>query len=147
MPLEQVFHSPKSLPETLRKLRAALKPLGLALAFELDCEAMLRSRLHVGLGRSLVLGVHDPLWMLEGYVASASFGLLGPLHVCITERENGTEIQILNAQWLCGAGLPAGTVQPLLRTLQKLERALIEAGARRRPNVPAEISWLTEVRT
>lgn len=146
MALEQAFHSPKSLPQTLRSLRAALKALGLALAFEVDCEAMFRNQLHVGLSRSLVLGVHDPLWMLEGYVASGSFGLLAPLHLSVAEREGGTEIQILSAQWLCEAGPPAGAVQPLLRTLQKLEEAVIESGARRKGDVPAEISWLTEVR-
>ncbi len=67
MALELAFHGSKPLPQSLRKLRAALAPLGLSLAFELDCEAIFRNKLHVGLGRSHVLGVYDPLCLLEGY--------------------------------------------------------------------------------
>lgn len=69
MALEHALHSPKPLPQMLRKHRAALKPLGLILAFEMECEAIFRNRLPIGLGHSPVFGVHDPLWLLEGYVS------------------------------------------------------------------------------
>lgn len=120
---------------------------GLEIAFELDCEAMFRHQLHVGLRRSVVIGVHEPIGMLEGCVASGSFGLLPPLHVSVVEREDGAEIRILNAQWLCEAGPPASIIQPLLRTFQNPEAAVVESGARRKEDMPAEISWLPGVRT
>ena len=144
MQTASTFRLKMSLRDAVRRLRKGLAGEELHVAFEFEMSICLRRELQVELCPAVLLGVHSPVLLLESMVADGRAGLFLPLHVLLTGKDKETLVRVLKPECCLEAGVPIGVLNPLLRTIRRVESAVAGAGASRVVELRPELTALDE---
>ena len=102
-----VYTVDKPFDVARRQLLRAFELEGLRVPHELDTSARVKSELGVGLRKSVVLYVDDPILQLEATEMTAAGGLFIPEPVSLSEKDRGCRVSVRSIQPFYGSGLPA----------------------------------------
>ncbi len=120
------FIIPEPFEKAIKLIRQALREAELKTPMELDVSRRLRRELGIGLGQCRVLCVDCPASVLESMALDRSAGLLLPLHVVVSRRDEWTQVQLPNPASVQGSALTVGakvSVSNLLaRVITAVER-------------------------
>lgn len=81
-------------------VRGALAQQGFGIVSEINLQETLRTKIGVEIGRQLILGACNPTYAHRALQAEPSIGLLLPCNVVIRSTDDGTVVEMINAQML-----------------------------------------------
>lgn len=81
-------------------VRAALAEQGFGVVTEIDMQATLRTKIGVEIDQQIILGVCNPKYAHRALQAEPSIGLLLPCNVVIRKTDEGTVVDMINAQMM-----------------------------------------------
>ena len=124
------FIIPEPFEKAIKLIRQVLREEELKIPMELNVSRRLRRELGIGLGECKVLCVDCPASVLEAMAVDRSAGLLLPLHVVVSGRNQWTQVHLPNPASIQGNSLAIGAKVSVSKLLARVTQALERVATR-----------------